>query len=285
MAFKFPSSKQSSMKPFKASGKSSGQGTLLAYMLSQKKRDSVPQDIDKIGQQVGGYKPGAKLSITDRGAEIQQPLNADFTLDESRAIGQSDAFSAHVKYFENAMNEMPREVFISKFKKATTHWPGADRGQVMGFPTTFGDKQAQLLKFALQDMSDRILRLRSGAQINPQEADRLMSLLPTWEDVSDPSDIDFEVIRTKLNQFKNDVENIKNVLKQGGNYNSSLWEGQGGNGLQHPAYSGYLKQNKPTQNPNVDIESERQLAIEAIQSGKEEAVIAKLFKRRTGEDL
>lgn len=221
-----------------------GQNALMQFMLSQMMRDKAPEDIATIQQQVGGFKPGAKLNITNRGAEVQQPLNMDFTLDESRAIGQGDAFNAHVKFFEDAMNTMPHDEFVSKFKKASMHFPGADRGQVFGFPTTFGDSKSQLIKFALQDMSDRILRLRSGAQINPQEANRLMALLPTWEDVSDPNDKNFEVVRTKLYQFNSDVNNIKNILQQGGNYKSDLWEGLGTTNttvLQHPAYAAYLK--------------------------------------------
>lgn len=236
-----------------ASGRSSGSrgdSALMGYILGQQQREKAGMDIQNIEQQVGGFKPGAKANITSRGAEVTQPLVQDFTLDESRAIGQGDAFQAHAQFLEDAMNKLPPETFKSKFKKATMHFPGADRGQVFGIPTTYGDKESQLIKFALQDMSDRILRLRSGAQINPQEANRLMALLPTWEDLSDPNDKQFEVVRTKLNQFNSDVNNIKNILQQGGNYKPEFWENldnQDPNVLQHPAYSNYLKNKQGSQ--------------------------------------
>lgn len=230
----------------------------LKEIVKEQNRSNAPNLIEQARESLPNkqFTPGSQVNITDQGADVRVPLNIDMTLDESRAAGMSDAFDAHVKFLEDQMNNNPN--FSNKFKKATMHFGGDkhQRGQVFGIPTTWGDKEAQLIGFAIQDMADRVLRLRSGAQINEQEFDRLMGLLPSFVNITDPSDTNYEVIRTKLLSFKNEVNNIKNRLQMGGNYNPTVWEnfeGVNRNNLSHPAYQQYLsEQNKKNQSGNDD---------------------------------
>jgi hypothetical protein len=61
-----------------------------------------------------------------------------------------------------------------------------------------------------RDFSDRLLRLRSGAQINEQEYKRLMNMLPQWWRNTD-SDVE------QLNKFKTEYQNLMSRLSgQGG---------------------------------------------------------------------
>lgn len=90
------------------------------------------------------------------------------------------------------------------------------------------DKKAQDFKLTRADLSDRILRLRSGAQINEQEFKRLSQLLPS---AMRYDEIDIQ----KLTDFENEFSKVADRINKG-----YIWDGKqfslpGGNVLQQSA--------------------------------------------------
>lgn len=259
-------------KPKIGGGGNSGMAMLMGMMLGQQQRQNAGQGIEEVRSQMPNksFLPGAKASI-GRELKIDAPLSEDVTLDEARATSNADAFQAHVQFLDNAMKTWPRQKFVQKFQKATTKIGSQTPGSFLGMPTTVGDSEAQLLNFALKDMSDRLLRLRSGAQINEQELQRLSGLLPTFTDVTDPNDTDYKVIRTKIFSFVNELNGIKDKLLRGQQFDEStkariefdptLWNDLNapGSEVNHPVYSAYLQsqqgaqrqQGMPQQDPSA----------------------------------
>src|SRR3990167_8329677 len=105
----------------------------------------------------------------------------------------------------------------------------------------FGDEEAQRYNIIRKDFSDRLLRLRSGAQINEKEYTRLMGMLPQfWRN----SDVDIE----QLDKFKNEYVNLMNRISTGGLDNfESMSEEQ-----QNPLMQGIQNTQQPEQSSNTD---------------------------------
>jgi len=80
----------------------------------------------------------------------------------------------------------------------------------------FGDKDAQRYNIIRKDFSDRLLRLRSGAQINESEFKRLSQLLPTaWR----YDEIDIQ----KLSDFEKEFGKVANRINQGYKWNGNAF--------------------------------------------------------------
>lgn len=208
-------------------GGNSVTNSLQLLMAKQIQNDRAKENVskniqDKKSEFKGALPPGSSETISDSPSlTVKTP---DFSLDESRAISSAGAFSKHSSTIRNYMDTLPRNQFETIFKKATARLSGGgEKGNIRGFPTTFGDKDAQKMNFAIKDMEDRLLRLRSGAAINQQEFSRLSSLLPSYTDISDPSDVDYSVIRNKLSTFENELSNIKKNLTNSSTYNPDDW--------------------------------------------------------------
>lgn len=284
------------------------QNMLLSYMLGQKKLADVEsvksstakenrQDIGENISETVSNLPGGKMPLdtkitADIGKDMKLAgnLNQKYTLDEARAVGMADAFDAHTKYLEDSMDNMPRDKFLNTFLKATAKFGSKDIGKVGPIPTTAFDKDARVMNFAIKDMADRLLRLRSGAQINTQELERLMSLLPSFLDVSDPNDVNLEAVRTKLYTFKNELSNIKNRIMSGRqfdennkpiSYDKNAWEDVQPP-VEHPVYKQY-RQEKEKEDP------EYMMAIDSIRKrGNTPEIkkkVAAIYKQRTGREL
>jgi len=239
--------------PFAGGGSSSqnvpGLGALLGFVLGQQNAGNIGQRATNVKDQIDeafpdGAPPGTQINV-GKETTAKIPINREFTIEEVRSLGMSDAFKAHVKSIQS--QQANPEKFRETFGAATFRLPGGEKiGQVGPFSTSFGNKDAQLMKFRLKDMSDRLLRLRSGAQINEQEFLRLTGLLPTFEDISDPSDVNFDVVNTKLNTFLQEMDATRQRILSGqafdddGNavvYNEGYW-GPSGNPINQAVSGG-----------------------------------------------
>lgn len=97
------------------------------------------------------------------------------------------------------------------------------------------DKKAQEFKLTRGDLADRILRLRSGAQINESEFKRLSQLLPTvWR----YDEVDVQ----KLSDFEKEFGKVANRINQGYKWNGNTFTKDNSN----PSTQG-------TQNSNPDM--------------------------------
>lgn len=219
-------------------GRSGGLNSLLSMMAAQsmlapKQQIMASSDLAKQGAAIanapeqvqgimsrlpGGAPPGSE--ITREGIKI--PINREMTVEETKAMSGAEAVSRHIDYIRQAQKDPD---FRSQFTKATFRiGGGGNKGQVAGFPTSFGDSKAMMLNYAIEDLSNRLLYLRSGAQINEKEFERLSRTLPSWSDISDPNDTNYAVLNYKLNAFEQDLMNIRNRIMLGGNYDVNYWE-------------------------------------------------------------
>lgn len=209
------------------SGGGSGIGTLLGYMIAQQKGQGLQGQLGNDTTVTGGTDP-----VT--GAKFQTPESISkrkYGKEDIQIMGASDTFTRSRDYIIEKMDEDP-EKFSEAFKKANVAIPGLTwgkqaRGNLFGVPTTVGSELAINLQRELDNMSDLLLRLRSGAQINEQEFQRLRGLLPTYKDITVPLSEDgsttFPTIRKSLNDFERDLSIAKKRAIEGGYFNEDLW--------------------------------------------------------------
>ena len=204
-----------------------GQTQGINFIIDQAKSKGLRQELGPDSVVTGGTDAltGSK-SITPESVQFRK-----YTVDEIRAMGTAEAFKANRDFLIDKIDKDPKK-FQSSFAKATVNVPfltkGHGKGNIMGLPTTMGDEDAINLNRALTDMSDRLLRLRSGAQINQQEYDRLTGLFPSFKDLTVPVDeetgtITFPTIRRSLDTLSGELQTMKQRAVQGGFYNPEDW--------------------------------------------------------------
>lgn len=203
--------------PSIGSGKSTGLAQLLGLMISQQKTGDTGQTVQDVSSQ--NPSPGTKLKSGDVTTEV----NPKRTVEEAQSMSGADVISSHIDKIKMAQGDP--DIFRSSFQKATFKGLGKDKGQVFGMPLTYGDKNAIDLKFSMDDMSNRLLYLFSGKQINEQEFQRLSGTLPSYTDISDPTDNTFSSLNNKLDTYKMGLDGIKNRLIKGGLYDEQYWNG------------------------------------------------------------
>jgi len=236
---------------------SGGSNTLMNMMMAQsmlpqketiKKEANLGEEAESLasgpGQvqelesgNAGFLKPGA--TFNRRG--VSTPIVRDFSVEESKALSGSDALAEQIGYI---YGEMDKPDFASKWIKATGRLGGGQKGEILGIPLSIGDSEAMKLSHAVQEMQNRLLYLRSGAQINENEFKRLSKALPSMTDISDYNDPTFSVLRKKLDDNLKDAMNIKGRLTEGGNYNSTYWEDQIPPEIKEQLQADYRKQQK-----------------------------------------
>lgn len=176
------------VKTKSSGGSNNMMGGMLPYLIAQQKGAEAKEpaaNVENAKQQFGGNPPvGTKITAT--GYDV--PLNRELSKDEINTLNNFDAVKGHTNYLKKYMVQDPNG-FKQNFARANVPF-----GEI-------GSKDAQLIKFSLDDTSDRLLRLRSGAAINAQEFGRLRSLLPTLVDITGG---DFDVINKKLDTFDNE---------------------------------------------------------------------------------
>ena len=214
----------------KIGGGSSGISQLLAYQLGQEKskqqQAQMPENsvITSATDPYSGLKRETPESVSKR----------KFGKEDIQVMGASDDFTKSRDYIIGEIDKDPSG-FAEAFKKANVSIPGLtfgkqSRGNILGFPTTYGSEKAINIQRSLDNMSDLLLRLRSGAQINEQEFDRLRSLMPTYKDISVPLGEDgvttYPTIRTSLNNFEDSLSKAKQRAIEGGFFNEEAWTNQ-----------------------------------------------------------
>ena len=86
----------------------------------------------------------------------------------------------------------------------------------MGGIASIGDVDARKILKKLTDASDRLLRLRSGAQINEQEFKRLRSLFPNFGDILTSMKVgNTELIMSNLEEFETEFANTRARILEG----------------------------------------------------------------------
>src|SRR3990167_235035 len=143
----------------------------------------------------GNVPPDTSLSIGSKGTTASIPLNRKLTGEEAVSLGGTDNISRHLSYIREAQKD---KNFRENFKRATFRICGGEKGSVAGFPTTWGNKESQKLAFHLNDLNNRLVYLLSGKQINQDEFERLSRTTPSFSDISEPNDVNYEVLNERL---------------------------------------------------------------------------------------
>lgn len=209
--------KSTNLSAPKVGSGNNGMTQLLKYMIDQNKSGNAGQEVQNINAQ--NPSPGTKGKFGD----ITTEINPKRTVEEAQSMSGADVISNHINKIKVAQGDP--DIFRSAFQKATFKGTGKDKGQIFGIPLTYGDKNAIDLKFSLDDMSNRLLYLFSGKQINEQEFQRLSGTLPSYTDISDPTDNTFSSLNNKLDTYKMGLDGIKNRLIKGGSYDEKYWNG------------------------------------------------------------
>jgi hypothetical protein len=178
-------------------------------------RSTMGQETADFNAQFPGRRAPIGSSIKGEGGTVE--VNPKIGVEEARTLGMADAIGNAIGYIYSKQKEDPQR-FRQNFSKASMHLLNDEPGMIGPIPTTIGDNQAGILRDYLKDMRDRVLRLRSGAQINEQEMKRMVGILPTWEMAQDESDVGFERINRRLAQFATEMNGIKQRILSGRMY-------------------------------------------------------------------
>jgi len=146
-------------------GSSKAQNPLEIWAAKQMYEQSKPQQAVGMGQQVSqqfGDNPPPGSTFNYGG--VSAPINPKRTVEEAQALAGSDSISRHIRTVKDLQRDPQK--FRSMFEKATFKGFGKEKGSVFGIPLTYGDKESGNLKFALDDMANRLIYLQSGKQIN-----------------------------------------------------------------------------------------------------------------------
>jgi len=232
---KAPTVKKTSMPGMIGRGQDQTMGLLYLREAIKNEFDRAKDEFRK-QQSMSALPQGSivsELRDPTTGAMYQSPEGISkrkFTQDEIRTMGTSDAWEHHKSYILGEMVNDPKG-FEKSFIKATIDIPVLtfgkfQKGNILGYPTTAGDELSINLQRAFDDMSDRLLRLRSGAQINEQEFQRLRGLLPTWRDITvkvGKGGVSYPTIRKSLDDFGTELYVAKQRAIQGGFYEPDFW--------------------------------------------------------------
>ena len=193
------------------------------------------------GNQALGQRPTGEGGVITKfrdpfsNVEIETPESVKFrkySVDELRQLGTSEAITRHKEFLTNLLDKDP-VAFSKSFGKANVNVPmltGRRKGNVLGIPTTLGDEDATYIQRILEDMTDRIIRLRSGAQINVQEEERLRSILPSFKDLFiqvGKTGESYPTIRKALNDIELELRDTKQRVLEGGWYDADAWHERG----------------------------------------------------------
>jgi len=169
-----------------------------------KNRSNIGQATDiakQLREGANNFPAGTSLSM----GGLTTPINREFTEGESKTASNANALVGQI----GKLKEMVT-ADMEAYKKGT---PGYKSSQFQGsLPFGGFNESGQRYQLTRADAADRILRLRSGAQINEKEMKRLQKLLTEWWR-SDKVDLE------QLDIFEKEFSEIKNRIDKG-----ALWD-------------------------------------------------------------
>lgn len=156
--------------------------------------------LEMIGKKDGGFEgsdlpPGTSMKV----AGMNIPVNRKFTEGEIKSLSTADALNTEIASLKGLLN-------------ADIDKPLYEQAQFTGsLPFGAFQEKGQEFKLLKNSIGERLLRLRSGAQINEKEYQRFRKLLPSIFR-SDKLDID------QLNRFEKEFDSIKGRILSGATY-------------------------------------------------------------------
>ena len=143
------------------------------------------------------YEPGTKRELTEEEINSGEWIMRNQQFPPQGGLEKMTSAEASIKQLDDLKDLLIRKKSDQAFKFVGENTP------------VFGDSDTQRYNVIRKDFSDRLLRLRSGAQINEKEYGRLMGMLPQfWRS----SDVDIE----QLEKFKNEYVSLINRINTGG---------------------------------------------------------------------
>lgn len=190
--------------------------TNLANVKSNESTGNIGRDIFLVNRRTG--------TISKAGDKSMAPVDPSTVSKSSRIMGVDIPPASATSMFTSAEASTKQiDNLIGMLESAKTGGPNSPNKFVGGLTGMarplqgLANKSTQDYGLIRQDFSDRLLRLRSGAQINEQEYQRLMSMLPQWWRNSD-TDIE------QLKRFKNEYESLMSRLSGSGLSNGGGFE-------------------------------------------------------------
>lgn len=271
-SFKLPPSKAPSFK----SG--SGQGNFIERLMyaqskgmmdaqmKQQERGNIGQDIETVKQQFGGkVPPGTKLNV----GGVSAPLNRELTEGESKSVAASRVYPQ----VKNKVQELIRGGVLNSKNGLfnTGSFPNADRtvrqisAQQKSPLTTAYDPDLQMLQSKMAKLKELMFE-RGGTALTPTEESILGSAF-VLEGKSDE-------------QILEDISLADTLVEE----KAKLALG-GANAAMSPIPGMNLQLGSQQNGGGVNVEQERQYAMEAIKRGAPEAKVRDRFRANTGQEL
>ena len=153
------------------------------------------------------YKlPGSTFS----GGGFKLPINRKYEQSEYKDLAAAEALNRDISDLRNIVTQDKAQYAKNPNAVNTAQFLG---GGAFNFGPLKGiTKKGQQFALKKKNVGERLLRLRSGAQINEKEYARFMELLPT---IFRDDDLDIE----QLDNFTKEFESIQGRINQGSLYN------------------------------------------------------------------
>lgn len=169
------------------------------YLMQINQKEMQP-DLQTVLSGLGqsNLPPGTTLSYKTPVGPLTIPLNREYTQGETKDITAAESIGGQIEKLKNILDSSrsTKDQFYGSLP-----FGGFNEG---------GQRFATIKK----DVSDRLLRLRSGAAINEQEYKRFIDLLPVvWRN----DKVDLE----QLNTFRKEFQSIEGRIKSGAQWDNT----------------------------------------------------------------
>ena len=268
------------MKPPQFKSKSNqGLGSLMAYMIAQKKGEGLQQKMGEGGVLTGGIEPGTGgryETMAGQDFDVQTTLRkkaGEDALKLQQALPMlkdlEDSYTKAYSNFNGARSGMPGA--LSATQEFFSGVVGRQNPALRNYIDKLGQYEASAVKLT-GDVGNFSASERASATKGFPKA--TPNLDPSRTFMPDEVDYGMEKIQSLKKLYASKYVEALHVAKTG-----ELTEG----------YKDWLNANTggggtgDTNNGNVEVE--RQKAIKAIKSGKDAKKIADIFRSRTGQEL
>jgi hypothetical protein len=176
-----------------------------AIELQKIKNTSGVGDIQAFIQALSGgsnIPPGTNLSVQGPGgSKVTLPLNRKFTGEEVKSLSTADQLTSEIGDLKS---------LIQSDKGVSAQFLGS-------LPFGAGTEQGQSFSLLKNSIGERLLRLRSGAQINEKEYQRFRKLLPS---IFRKDKLDLK----QLGRFEDEFNSIKGRILSGAKFDKDKSE-------------------------------------------------------------
>jgi len=153
---------------------------------------------------IGGFK----LVNTDQSKQVEEQ-SRKYTDSETKAMSSAEALITDLRDLRGLVEKDKEEYTKDQTPFTKSQFLGSSAFDLLGGV----GKKGQAFNLMKKNVSERLLRLRSGAQINESEYDRFQKMLPT---IFRDDELDLE----QLDKFESEFSNIMGRVQSGAKWDA-----------------------------------------------------------------